>query len=278
MKKTIYLFALVFAAALVFGCLGNGDDPTPTGDYTLSVEPRSVMDGGVVTLDLRIRNSFEKSINNIDIDMVGLPSAYQEPGHSVNIAEIMPGQEYPMIMTIGTTGDLRTEQRLNPDIEVCFDYETDFFFDSSFIPTGSTEQVSLDRGQTRGPITISTSGFDRIHRQDVTGSLNIQNDWIGEIARINRVEIYESLEGSNVELGYSRCTAGNVMQPGAGDCAILENRAAIRNGITATLSFKGIGFNFGGDRAGIDRAAGSVDVTYCYEIPVGSITVMPTGR
>lgn len=275
MKKIIYLFALVFAAALVFGCLGNGDDPTPVGDYTLNVEPRSVRDGGVATVDLSIRNSFERSIRNVDIEMVGLPSAYQDDTHNMDIAEIMPGQEYPMIMTISTPGDLRTEQRLNPNIEVCFDYETDFFFDSSFIPAGSTEQVSLDRGQTRGPITITTSGFDRIHRQDVTGSLSMQNNWIGEITRINKVEVYESLEGSSVELGYSRCSAGNVMQPGTTDCEILENRAAIRNGITATLSFRGIGFDFDGNRVGIDRAAGSIDVTYCYEIGVGSITVTP---
>ena len=277
MKKMVVLFALIFAAALVFGCIGGRDDTPAVGnEYSITVSPRSIFEGGVTTIDVRIRNVFENDLENVNIKMVGLPSAYQESGHTVNVGDILPGQEYPIIMTIGAPDTVRVQQIITPKIEVCYEYTTDFFFDSSFVPRGVVEDISLSRRHSSGPISLNVVGFDRVHSSAVTGSMAISNTGIGEISRINKIEIAETLEGSSARLSYSKCTGMNRIVPDTGDCNILATKSIVRNGITATLRFEGIGFDFDTEtRAGVDRASGEIETMYCYEIDVGTITVNP---
>ena len=277
MKKMLVLFALVFAAALVFGCIGGGEeDETIGNEYSVSVSPRNIFEGGVSTIDFRVRNIFENDMENVVIKMSGLPAAYQDAGHITNVGDILPGQEYPIIMTISAPSDVRVSQDINPKIEVCYEYKTDFFFDSSFIPRGVVEETSLSRRHSRGPISINVIGFDRVHSSDVTGSLGIVNTGIGEISSINKLEITETLIGSSAKLSYSRCQGGSVINPDMENCDILSTKTIVRNGITSTIRFEGIDFGFDTEtRAGVDRASGEVEIEYCYEVNVGTITVSP---
>ncbi len=288
-NQLLFVLAAMFAIVFVFGCIGGGEEETEGmagAGYTLNVNPQQVIAGGVITVDLRLQNIFEKDMENVVAEMTGLPKGkYTGAEEPIEIGTIVAGQEFPAIWTIETP-DTEIKQTITPTIEVCFDYTTDFFFDTSIRPKElAAEEVSLQSSYSSGPITVSQIGLDNIFIKEgdttsVAGSLNIQNNWQGKIKKINKISIDVSTDGliSDATIGYAKCGGTDTeITPSGTDCDILENELAIGDGITGKITIT-LDSGASTDTIEIERINGKAEYTYCYDIPVGTITVCPVGQ
>ncbi|MCD6546973.1 MAG: hypothetical protein J7K22_00245 [Nanoarchaeota archaeon] len=289
MKKTMVFLAAMFALAFVFGCIGGEkEEETPSGEgYTLKVNPQTVVAGGVVTIDLRIKNIFEKDMENVVAKLEGIPKTGYSGAETVDVGTIVANQEFPVIWTISTP-DTEIKQTITPTAEICFDYTTDFYFDTAIVPRDlAAEEVQLQSGCSTGPLEVSEVGLDRIFIKEsgdtkLAGSLNIQNTWQGKIKEIKKIEISASTDGliDSYGVSYAKCgdeSTTSIPASGDTDCDILSNELAIGNGLTAKVN---IALDSGAttDTIEIERINGKIEYTYCYDVDIGTITVCPAGQ
>lgn len=278
MKKVIFVFALLFGMAFILGCIGEKKEEKKVGDYTLTVTPKNVIAGGVVTVDLRIKNSFEKELKDLSASIKGTPTSYDVSGDTSG-QTIPPNQEFPIIWTI-TTPDTDLRQTINPTIEICFDYETSFYFDVSIRnKTLVGEEVALQRGYSSGPISVAQIGLDNIFidKEKGIGTLDIKNNWVGKIKEIKNISFSYKGIINEINISYSKCS-GNYLSSSEENCDILKNEIAIGEGIAAKVEI-GIDKEMASPtEVNIERIDGIVKYSYCYDIDVGTIVVCPAGQ
>ena len=278
-REFIFVLIAFFALAFVFGCGSKEVEETGSG-YTMSVNPTNVVASGVVTVNMRLQNIFEKDMTNTVAEMSGFPRGqFTGADAAINVGTIVSNQEYPVIWTI-TTPDTQIQQSITPTVEVCFDYETEFLFDLAIKPRLlAAETVQLQKGVTSGPVTVSTMGLDELYAS-ITGSLNIQNNWQGQISKFNSLEINHATGGliRSIVVQYSQCGGNsNSIRLGDTNCDILSNKNAIGNGMTPIVKINLVD-SLPTERIEVERITGTVDYTYCYNVPVGTITVCPAGQ
>jgi hypothetical protein len=166
MRKAIAaIFIAMFAVAFVLGCTGGAPKST-TGagsGYTLTVSPQEVMTGGMSTFDLRLTNPFEKSMNDVMVTTPEISDPYTVSGQiNTSGTSILPGQTYPVLMTLDVL-DTAFGKLENKNIQVCFNYTTDYYFDTAKKSKTGTEDFSTGQGQTSGPITVTPSGLNLLY-------------------------------------------------------------------------------------------------------------------
>jgi hypothetical protein len=282
MKNEIIVLVAVFALAIAFGCTSGGNETnnTSTGvGYTISAKPQTVISEGVVTIELRLKNIFDNDMKNVHVSLKDMPG-FSEPEEK-NIDTIMRGQEYPIIWSL-TAPETDLKQTVSPKVEVCFDYTTNFYFDTAITPKNlATEEVQTQSSYSNSPLTVSPIGLDKLfltgkNSNYVTGSLDIKNNWIGKIKEIKEISI---TPGNKLDGGIKYASCGSdtskKITPNSGDCSILSNSLAISNGLISTVKLT---TDYTGDTIKVSRTNGVVKYTYCYDIDVGTITVCPVGQ
>lgn len=277
-QQIIFVLIAFFAVAFVFGCGEKEVEDTGVG-YTLSVNPTNVVASGVVTINMRLQNIFEKDMENTGAEISGFPRQFTVANSKINVGKIVAQQEYPVIWTMDTP-NTDIKQSITPTVEVCFDYETEFIFDLAIKPRAlAAETVQLQKGVSNGPVLVSTIGLDELYAS-ITGSMNIQNNWQGTIKKFNSLEINSAQNGfiKNIIVQYSQCggTTNSIKLTDA-NCDILSNKNAIGNGMTPIVKINLVD-SLPTEKIEIERITGSVNYTYCYNVPVETITVCPAGQ
>jgi hypothetical protein len=295
MKKALMIaFTAIFAVALVLGCTGGGETKTTpgsgTGDgYTFKVEPTTIQGGGVATVQFTMTNMFDEKMDNVDVKMKSgtVPSSYTVSG-GITDQMLVPGQEFPVVFTITAPNQ---NGQINPVIEACFDYTTEFYWDSAFMPvTLATEEVSLDKGASTGPITVTVSGLDKAYvKSDMeskgVGAIGLSNNWQGEIKDFKNITITVNDQNyfKSFEIGYAGCKGKasetnkiNTIQLSSSyaDCTILKGITA-KNGIQPTLTINLDKYNL--TEIKVDRFSGIAKYNYCYEVPLGTLISQKVG-
>ena len=282
-REIMFVLATLFALAFTFGCIGGGGKTNETAagsGYTINVNPKTVISEGVITIDLRLKNIFDNDMTNVKASIKDIPSTFTG-AESYKDITIVKGQEYPIIWSINAPStDLK--QNINPKIEVCFDYTTNFYFDTALVPKDlTTEKVQVRSGYSNGPISITQMGLDKIFLKDggtsyITGSLDIKNNWQGKIKSINEVTITPSGDLS-AGIKYASCggDTSTSIKSTDNNCNILSNSLAIGDGLITTLK---LSTGYSGSSIQVERTDGVVDYTYCYDIPIGTITICPVGQ
>jgi len=288
--KTSYLFAFIalFAVALVFGCIGGGGTSNQTNTSSaLKVTPTQTVAGGTMTIQYTLTNSYENNMKNVKISLVGVPSNYGIPAPQT-ITTIVSNQQYPAIFTITAPTSINIKQTLNPKLQVCYTYDTNYFFDMLFKTTSlATETATAEHGYSTGPVSVTQMGMDTIftNTQDHVGSLQITNTGSGKIMSFGSISINKptgSLFVDSIGLAYSTCggtTGSRTITPtDTGDCSILGNTLAISNGLTATIKMTTTTAANKITAVTTERIDGTVTSDYCYDVPVGTLTVCPAGK
>ena len=277
MKSEVILLVAVFALALAFGCIGGGnaENQTNTGaGYTLKVNPKTVISEGVVTVELRLKNNFDNDMKDVSVRIKDLPG-FKEPEEYSGFT-IVKGQEYPIVWSLDVPKtDLK--QTVNPKIEVCFEYTTNFYFDTALVPKNlATEEVQTQSSYSSGPVTISPIGLDKLFltgsKSYITGSLDIKNNWIGKIKSIESIKLTPGDQLSS-EIKYADCS-GTTSLSGSG-CETLQKSIAIGDGLITTVKLT---TSYSGDTIKTSRTNGEVTYNYCYDIDMGTITICPVGQ
>jgi hypothetical protein len=280
MRKAIAaIFIAMFAVAFVLGCTGaKKETPGAGAGYTLAVSPQEVMTGGMSTMDLRLTNSFEKSMTDVMVTTPEISEPYAVSGYiNTTGTNILPGQTYPVLMTLDVH-DTAFGKLENKNIQVCFNYTTSYYYDVAKKSKSGTEEFSTGQGQTSGPITVTPSGLNMLYLENnkTTGSLTIANNWQGSIEKINKITatLPNGLSGIEMKIG-SNCSGAQTaaasdatLQKDSIGCDILHNKGIIASGLTVVTAL-----NETSDTAGVVRVQGTIDYNYCYKIPIPTITV-----
>jgi hypothetical protein len=282
-KEWMFILVILFALAFTFGCTGTGGkkNATTSGDaYTLNVNPRTVISGGVITIDLRLNNIFDNDMKELSASIKDLPSTFSGADEISGIT-IVKGQSYPVIWSIATP-ETDLKQNINPKVQVCFNYTTNFYFDTAVVPkTLATENVQLQSGYSNGPVSVSQMGLGKIFLKSAgigytLGSLDIRNAWQGKIGSINNITLTAP---SDLKEGikYAKCGGDTsvTITPDSGDCKILSNKLAIGDGIISTIK---LNTTYAGDSVKVERTSGIIDYTYCYDVDIGDVMVCPVGQ
>jgi len=292
MMKTSYLYAFIalFAIALVFGCISNTSNQTNKTTGELTVTPTQVVGGGPVTIQYMLTNNYENNMKNTTVSLLGVPSSYSPPD-PITAGIVMPDQQYPIIFQI-TAPNVGVKQTVTPKIQVCYDYDTNYYFDTVLKTTAiATETAPTESGYSTGPISVTQMGLDSVFTDtgtgsvSHTGSMQITNTGNGKIIRFNQLAInssgstyVECPKLSYSECGKEICTVEYKVASTDTGCSILSNSLAISNGLTATIKFDTNEASRTITSATPNRLNGIVSVNYCYEIPVDTITVCPAGK
>jgi len=307
--KTSYLYAFIalFAIALVFGCITNtGSNQTNQSTGGLTVTPTQVVASGPVTIQYMLINNYENNMEDVRISLLNVPSTYEVEKSVITTPIIAPTQQYPAVFVIKTDPGISLKQTISPKLEVCYNYSTNYYFDTVLKTTSiATETAPTESGYSTGPISVTQMGLDSVFTdtdlKTYTGSLKITNTGNGKITKIKMLNIDESIGSTNIDdvkLAYSTCggtegsasLAGRVIGitgmssgppitiPVVPVCDVFNNTLAIQNGLTATVKMKTTTEAAGITSATPERIEGQVEFTYCYELPVGTITVCPAGK
>ena len=236
--------------------------------------PTELITDGQATVDLRITNIFDKEMTNTlvkykDVSSIYVPISEQE---GVSVGNVLPGQTYPVIMTIkgSSVGTLSGK-----NIEVCFDYETEYYFDIGLKDkTKAAEKLSVESGASSGPMNISVVGLENVfyENEKATGALTLKNNWQGRIKQIDEVTIQFPLASgiNSGSIAISDCSGTSSITESQEGCSILSNEVAIANGLTLRANVE-----VDSDEKGVavERVLGTVNYNYCYEIPLPTITI-----
>ncbi len=285
--KPIILGVTLISLLLVFGCtmpnLGGNKEQKPTG-YNISVNPRTIVPGGVSTIKFTVKNPFERTMKNVVIKVSNVPGDFQV-NYNDQIGDIMKGEKRPQIITINAPDSISMEETITPKITVCFDYTTDFYQDIVFNSLSNTPNVTAHSGSTYGPISISVGNSMMYPKDGGKGvtSLQISNTYIGKIKEIKsiKVEIPKEDYMSGVSIDFYGCNGQATTQNGKyvatiSNCKNLQTQTIVGNGAQGTVT---ILFNkqLNEGEYDLQTLRGTVELTYCYDVDVGSITVKPVG-
>jgi len=289
MKKEI-IFTILIASILILGlgCSGKKAQVVqPETGYSVKMSSNKIIAPGSIVVNFAIKNIFLKEMRNTEISILGVPSSYSVSGTN-SLGTIMNGQEIPVIFNIGTEKDVNVKEEINPKIKVCFDYQSDFYFDIAFKKVDMySQEIATPQSCVKGPVNITREGLDTIFEKQTNPvlNLNIQNSWIGTIQKFNKISLdipsSDYIEGG--ALSYSLCknetnTKGvSISIPDQSDnCGILNNAAAIANGIITSVTLS-VPKELGISSPVTERFTGFADYRYCYEVPLEKITVCPAG-
>jgi len=282
MKKLAFVALAMFVLVFALGCTGGKKETSGVGSgYTLSVTPTELITNGTTTIDLRLENVFDKDMTNVQVWLKDVShSAYQIDGEqngTNKIGTIMPKQTYPVIMSLTSE---RAGTISGKHIEVCFEYDTEYYFDIGMkSKKQASEVLSVESGASSGPLSVSATGFENIFYENGkgTGTLSLANNWIGKISKINSISA-EFPTGGDLTSGLiaiSGCTSTattNAKLDGTDTdkCGILSNDVAIANGLTLRAE---VNVNKLATTSTVERTQGNVNYTYCYQIEMPTITI-----
>ena len=282
--KPMFLAVGLIAILLMFGCtmpnLNNKQQNTTTG-YTISVNPRTIVPGGVSTIKFTIENDFARSMKDVTVTVGNIPGDFQVQYNS-QVGDILKGEKRPQIITVTAPDSISMQEVLTPKITVCFDYTTDFYQDIIFNSLTSTANVTAHSGYTPGPVSISLSNYMMYPKAGNKGvtSIQITNTYQGHIEKINSINVQLSnadyINGMSIDFyGCSKnANSGNPLSATISNCNKLSQKTIVENGAQGTIT---INFDKSVENYDLQRLSGSVDYTYCYDVNVGTITVKPVG-
>lgn len=299
MKKEIIYFVLISLVLLIsttsLGCNNKKANVTDSGaGYTISVNPQNVVAGGTVVVDVRVTNTYENDMSNAKAAIYNVPTGYTgiegSGADPLGGTIISKGQEAPAIWTISTP-DTTLKESFSPKVEICFDYITNYQFQSAFRQAKALAEVELSSAVSTGPIGVSAIGADSIfvkkdEQQLRSVTLDISNNANGYIKEIKSIKFTVPKASNIVSAGkivYTTCgasaSAGSTADLNMSGCANFGKKQVVSAGITTKLEMI---TKDSGDAAAtnpvIDKLSGSMAYTYCYEIQAGTITVCPAGQ
>ncbi|HDQ59783.1 MAG TPA: hypothetical protein ENN30_01170, partial [Candidatus Woesearchaeota archaeon] len=301
MKRWIFAFAILFAAAFAFGCTEQETKGPPSGPgYMLEISSNRIIEGGILNIKLTLSNPYETDMDVSSAELIGFdtgrfkPDAVRYEGSDIGVLE--PGQSFPVIWTIEAPGTLTTDtETFNPKAKICFDMEQSYFFDIALLPrTGvqtAGEMPVLTKGSSYGPVSINPgSGLSQIYTgtadKAAKGSIVFDNAGIGKITTIysmsmnvpESIYLDNTISGSGLRYSQaegcedSKCI-NNVCKIESSACSRLEKEIEIQNGVTVTA---GIGVKDIADGTLTEaislRTSGDISYGYCYNIDFGTVT------
>ncbi len=284
--KPIILVVALISLLFVFGCtmpnFGKSENATPSG-YQVSVNPRTIVPGGVSTIKFTIKNEFERAMKDVNIQVTNVPGDFSV-NYNSNVGTIISGNSIPQVITISAPDSISIQEVITPKIRVCFDYTTDFYQDISFNPTtGISSNVTMNSGYTKGPVSVSVSTLELYPRSGSSGvtSIELQNNYIGKIEKINSItiKIHKADYMSGMDVNFYGCDATASTSDGdliatITNCDKLTNPTVVGNGAQGIVK---ITFDNSVDSTDLQTLRGTINYTYCYNVDVGSITVKPVG-
>jgi hypothetical protein len=310
MKLYMYAFIALFAVALIFGCtLGGGTNKTTTNQTgALKVTPTQIISGGSATIQYTLTNSYDNTMKDVRISLLDVPSSYSGTRNLTAISSIVTNQQYPAIFTITAPSALNLKQTITPKIEVCYKYDTNYYFDTVLKTTAlATETAPTTSGSSTGPVSVTELGLDQVftdtglsatNTSNHMGELQITNTGSGKIISFNNITatvVSDYID--SLVLSYSDCASGTAPIPpsmqtqsnshhtssqqlisDASTCSILNNTLAISNGLTATMDMTTNAAAASLTSIKTETVNGVVSFNYCYDVPVGSIVVCPAGK
>lgn len=281
MKKLAFMAVALFALIFALGCTGGGTEETKGGaitgqGYSMTVSPTDTITGSPVTIDLRIENIFDKDMTNVQVRMKDVSSIYNKEGELTDGTTIIKGQTYPVIMTLSSD---RAGTISGKHVEVCFDYDTEYYFDVGLkTKTQAAEELAVESGASSGPLGVTVAGLENVFYENLkgTGALTLSNDWQGKIKEIKSVSA-EFPIGDYVNSGsisISGCTGTTssgttTIQSTDTGCSILSNDVAIANGLTLRTE---VGVNANQTAMTVERTVGDINYNYCYDIDLPTLT------
>jgi len=287
MKFYLYTLIALFAVALVLGCTGLGggaQNQTTTGPVT--VTPTQLVGGGTATVQYTLTNNYENEMSNVKISVLGVPSGYTVSSSGmITTSKIVANQQYPAIFTIKAPS-VSIKQTLTPKIQVCYDYTTNYYFDSALKTSAlAGETVTTESAASTGPISVTQLGLDNLFvtqkDEEHTGSLQITNTGGGKIIQFNSIKMNKPVGTTNVAsigLSYSDCGSSTTTELKPSSCSLLSNTLAVANGLTVTATVTTSTDPAKLTAVATERTEGSVSTNYCTDIPIGTITVCPAGK
>ncbi|MDD5181861.1 MAG: hypothetical protein PHC66_01670 [Candidatus Nanoarchaeia archaeon] len=279
MKRLAFMAVALFALIFALGCTG-GDKTEEAGTgqgYSMTVSPTDTITGSPVTIDLRLENIFDKDMTGVTVRMKDVSSIYNKDGELTTGTTIIKGQTYPVIMTLSSD---RAGTISGKHVEVCFDYDTEYYFDIGLkSKSQAAEELAVESGASSGPLGVAVVGLENVFYENLkgTGALTLSNEWQGTIKEIKSVSA-EFPVGSYVRSGaisISGCTgttAGGVTTVKSTDtgCSILSNDVAIANGLTLRTE---VDVNATQTALTVERTVGNVIYNYCYDIDLPTLTI-----
>jgi hypothetical protein len=295
MKKWIFAFAVLFAAAFTFGCTGGEEEgPNVGAGYTIDVSDTSVVEGSVVNVKLTLTNPYENDMVDINAELVGFDKGRfsPDPSEPETIGTLEPGQTFPIIWTIDMPEALNTDtETFSPRAKVCFSTEGTYFFDMVLLPKAGVEEMPiLTSGASLGPVAITQSGLSEVYTREgertTKGTIDFTNIGPGGIQKIEEITLTVPGEDeiTDASLAYSSCVdelCGNrecvlnkdTKKPSCEDK--LYEELIVQNGITVTAGYTTDGEI---DDSVILRPSGGIKYDYCYNLDIGQVTVCRPGK
>lgn len=286
MKKLAFLALAMFVLVFALGCTGEQQTETKAGTssgqgWTMTVNPTDVVEGGLITIDLRVENPYQEDMNNVAVDFKDVPKTYLVGDYGkVSGVSILPGQSYPVILQIDAKQPGTISGR---NIKVCFDYDTEYYYDIGLkTKSQATEELQTESGASDGPLSVTVTGLENIFYENGrgTGSMTLDNAGNGKMVEFKSIQadIPVGTYIKNGSLSISTCsdvttsadTPVKLLSSDKTSCAILSNDVAIANGLVLRTE---VGVDKEQTDLTVERITGNVNYNYCYEIPLPTITI-----
>ena len=296
-EKNILAIGMLVSVLFLFGCTMpnfNNNKKQPT-QYNVSVTPTTIVPGGVSTIRFTVNNEFERSIRNVIVSVSDVPGGYSVSPRTSNLGDIPSGQARPQVITITAPTNVHLTQLITPKISVCYNYKTDFYSDMIFnsYENPPTTTPPHHAGYTNGPISVSVSNFEGYPSSEnptVVSGISINNIGNGKIVKINSINVSitvpsgESYSINGMNATFFDCSNSGTPSNGAvsvsvdnSKCDKFNSPVILSTGLQGSLTIGTQGSVSKDEQYNIQTLSGTIDFDYCYDVPVGSITVKPVG-
>ena len=294
-ERNILAIGMLVSVLFLFGCTMpnfRNKKQAPI-QYNVSVTPTTIVPGGVSTIRFSVNNEFERSMRDVTVSVSDVPGGYSVSPQTSNLGNIPSGQARPQVITITAPTDVHLTQLITPKISVCYNYKTDFYSDMIFnsYENPPTTTPPHHSGYTNGPISISVSNFEGYPSSEnptVVSGISINNIGNGKIVKVNSINVSMttptgqsySITGMNVT--FFDCTGSNtplngVVSVSINKCDKFNSPVILSTGLQGSLAIGTHGSVSKDKQYDIQTLSGTIDFDYCYDVPVGSITVKPVG-
>ena len=297
MKEKILAMGVLVSVLFLFGCTmpNFGGKTQKPSQYNISVTPRTIVPGGVSTIRFTVNDKYERSLRDVTVSVSDVPGGYSVSPTTSNLGDIPAGQARPQVITITAPSDVHLTQVITPKISVCYNYKTDFYGDMIFnsYENPPTTVPPHHSGCTNGPVSVSISNFEGYpssENPNVVSGISINNIGNGRIMKVNSINVSMttptgqsySITGMNVT--FFDCTNSGTTSNGAVSVSINNDKCdkfnspvILSGGLQGSLMIETYGNVSKDKQYDIQTLSGTVDFDYCYDVPVGSITVRPVG-
>ena len=290
-EKNMLAIGMLITVLFLFGCTMPGSNKQKPTQYNVSVNPTTIVPGGVSTIRFSVNNQYERTMKDVIIAVSDVPGGYSVSPSTSSLGNIPSGQSRPQVITITAPSNVHLIQTISPKISICYNYKTDFYSDMIFdsYENPPTTTPPHHSGYTSGPISVSVSNFEGYpssENPNVVSGISINNIGNGKIIRINSINVSmtkpqgESYSITGMSVSFFDCkgteTNGYINIDNT-TCDKFNSPVILSGGIQGSLNIASSGSVSKDKQYDIQTISGTVDFEYCYYVPVGSITIKPVG-